>query len=376
MSSHGTLLFLVTEDWYFASHRLPLARRAVEVGYRVFVATRVQAHADVIRNAGCELIPLPWRRRGSTPWSEVRALGRLVHLYRTIRPDIVHHVALKPVVYGSLAAALTGIPAVVNAVAGMGYVFIGADGRARLLRPALRIALRAALRGSKSWAVLQNPDDRELLVAGHFVQPDRVVLIRGSGVDLATFTPATPPTGPCTVVFVGRMLWHKGVGEFVDAARRLRSAGVGARFVLVGDTDPGNPAAVDAEQLAAWQVSGIVEWWGHRTDMPAVLAASHVACLPSYREGLPKALIEAAAAGRPIVATDVPGCREVVRSEENGLLVPVRDSEALAAGLHRLIDDPGLRARMGARGRAMAEAEFSIERVVGETLELYRRIAP
>jgi glycosyltransferase involved in cell wall biosynthesis len=370
-----TLLFLVTEDWYFVSHRLDLARAAVRAGYRVLVATRVDAAADAIRKAGCEVIALPWRRRGA-PGRDVRTLVNLVRLYRRERPDIVHHVALKPILFGSIAARIAGVRNVVNAVAGLGYAFTGETGRRRSVSRALRAVLRVAMRSRTSWAIMQNDDDARVLVEARVLRPEQIVMIRGSGVDLEAFPLTVPAPGTPVVMLVSRLLWDKGIGEFVEAARILREQNVLARFVVVGDADPDNPSAVGSEQLSKWSSEGIVEWWGRRSNIAEALAASHVVCLPSYREGLPKVLLEAAASGRPIVSTDVPGCRDVVRHGLNGLLVPARDAGALAAAIKRLVADPEMRLRMGREGRALVEREFALERVVAATLDLYRKIEP
>lgn len=369
-----TLLFLVTEDWYFASHRLPLAEAAVRAGYRVLVATRVQRHELLLREAGCEVIPLRWRRSGDGLLDHAKAVGELIALYRKVRPDLVHHVALKPVVFGSIAARAAGIGAIVNAVAGMGNLG-GASGWATpALRISLNFALRAVLDGARTRVIFQNPDDRNDFIRAGIVNPDRTVLIRGAGVNLRLFKPSAR-TGQFPVVLLpGRMLKTKGVREFVEAAGRLHQEGVKARFVLVGDRDPANADSIPQEQLEAWDATGLVEWWGFRKDVPAVVSEADIVCLPSYREGLPKALLEAAAAGLPIVTTDVPGCREVVRHGDNGLLVPARDAAALADALRILIADRPLRERMGRRSRAIAEAEFSDEAVACATLAIYREL--
>lgn len=364
------LLFVVTEDWYFVSHRLPLAAAARDAGFEVAVATRVGTHGEAIQASGIRLIPFSLSRRGGNPLREVTALARL---YRAERPDIVHHVALKPVLYGALAARLARVPAQVNAVAGLGWLFTSAGGVLRLARPPMRWLLAWLLNARGSLTVAQNPDDRSLLIRSR-VSERRLRLIRGAGVDTAAFHPAPESARPVRVVLAARMLWDKGVGEFVEAARLLRQKGIEACFVLVGGPDPDNPASVPESTLRAWHGQYGVEWWGRRDDMPAVLRAAHIACLPSYREGLPKSLLEAAACGLPIVATDAPGCREIVRHEENGLLVPVRDATALAEALSRLIADADLRRRMGRRGRQIVEAEFSMERVIRETLALYREL--
>jgi glycosyltransferase involved in cell wall biosynthesis len=362
------LLFVVTEDWYFVSHRLPLAVAAQAAGYDVAVATRVGRHADVIRNAGIRLIPFSLSRRGGNPLREVVGLWRL---YRREQPDLVHHVALKPVMFGALAAWLARVPVQVNAVAGLGWLFTTSSGIVRLARPALRWILARLLNRSHSLTIVQNPEDQALLESSG-ISAKRLRLIRGAGVDLQAFYPVNPAPGPICIVLVARMLWDKGVGEFVEAAHILSKAGVNARFVLVGDPDPANPASVPESTLRSWHGQHGVEWWGRREDMPGVLQAAHIACLPSYREGLPKTLLEAAACGLPIVTTDAPGCREVVRDGVNGLLVPVRDADALAAALRKLIDDAELRRRMGEQSRLRAETEFGMETVITQTLVVYR----
>jgi glycosyltransferase involved in cell wall biosynthesis len=368
------LLFVVNEARFFVSHRLMLAEGARASGYDVHVATPAGEGVDHVRGLGFPHHPIRLSRRDARPWQEARSVRELVRLYRGLVPDIVHHVTVKPVLYGSVAARLAGLPAVVNAVSGLGYLFIAPGWVASARRGAVRAAYRVAFRGAGTRVIFQNEDDRGEFVNAGIVPVERTVLIRGSGVDLKVFTPSPEPAGDAVVVLPGRLLWDKGVRELLTAAAALRASGLKLRCVLVGDTDPGNPAAIPIEQLRRWEDSGAVEWWGYRTDMPAVLASAHIVCLPSYREGLPKALLEAAAAGRPIVTTDVAGCREVVREAENGFLVPVRDPVALADRLHRLAADPALRARMGRRGREIAEAEFAVERVVTATLDLYRSL--
>lgn len=363
------LLFLVTEDWYFVSHRLPLAVAAREAGYAVSVATRVRRHGDVIRAAGVRLIPFENSRSSLNPFGELWTLLRLIALWLRERPDVAHHVAMKPVLYGSLAARIAGTPRVINALAGMGWLFSSGHGLARALKPLVRGALRVALRSGT--VLVQNPDDASLLAAMG-VPAARIRRIAGSGVDLTSFSPRPEPDGTPVVLLCARLLWNKGVGEFVDAARLLRDRKIAVRFVLAGEPDRANPAAVPRERIEAWVAQGLVEYAGWVEDMPRLLAGSSVVCLPSYYgEGIPKALIEAAACGRAIVTTDTPGCREAVHAGDNGLLVPPRDPAALAEALTRLLGDPPLRRRMGARGRARAEQEFGADYVIGQTLALY-----
>jgi glycosyltransferase involved in cell wall biosynthesis len=369
------LLFLVTEDWYFWSHRLPLAREAQLNGYSIIVATRVQDHGQRILAEGYKLIPIGMQRRSTNPLKEFSSLLELIKLYRSERPDIVHHVAVKPVVYGSIAARLARVPRVINAIAGMGYVFTSQSMKAKALRPIIRFVLSRVLNRTNTRTIFQNPDDRNMLIESGIVRSERTKLIRGSGVDPEVYRPSPEPDGVTTVVLASRMLWDKGIQEFVKAARLLRSEHVNARFVLVGDSDNGNPAAVPTAQLEAWYKSSVIEWWGKRNNMPEIFAASHIVCLPSaYGEGIPKVLIEAASCGRPIVTTDSPGCREIVRNNENGLLVPIRDHVALARALQKLIANSGLRAQMGARGREIVLEEFTVEKVVSETLLLYNTL--
>lgn len=372
MTAHKPkILYLVTEDWYFCSHRIPLACAARDAGYEVVVVTRVRNHAERITGEGLRLIPIEFSRRSKDPFRELGFLFALISLYRSERPDIVHHVALKPVIYGSVAAQLTGVPSVVNALTGMGYVFTSRELLAKMLRPLIETIFRFALNLANSRLIIQNPDDLEMLVSSGIVKPERAVLIKGSGVDIEKFCFEPEPAGTPLVVMVSRLLWDKGVKEFVEAAGLVKESGADARFVIIGEADRENPAAVPQAQISEWSKSGAVEFWGHRDDVAGILKQAHIVCLPSFREGLPKVLIEAAACGRPIVATDVPGCREAVRHGVNGLLVPARNSKALSGALSLLIADKQLRTDMGARGREMAESEFSIGRIVKHTLAVY-----
>ncbi len=364
--------FFVTVDWYFCHHYLALARAVREAGFAVTVITAVDAHGGVIRDAGLDLIPLEVSRKGMHPLRELRSILQVTRILRDLRPDLLHNIAQKPVLYGTLAARLAGVPAVVNGVAGMGYLFTSDAPRARLVRGLVGGAYRALLAAPNVRVLVQNPDDQAQIRRLTGVEP---TLIPGSGVDVARFVPQGEPPEPVVVILASRMLWDKGVGELVAAARLLQGQGSRARFVLVGKPDPGNPTSVSEAQLLDWQREGAIEWWGYRADMPAVLARAHIACLPSYyREGLPKFLIEAAAAGLPLVTTDATGCREAVEAGVNGLLVPVRNANALAQALKPLIEDADLRQRFGARSRAIAEERFDATRIHAATLRVYRAL--
>lgn len=374
MSAKPKLLFFITVDWFFCSHFLDRAVAARDAGYDVMVVTRVEHDGQRIVEHGLRLIPIDIDRRSLNPFGALGALWQVLRIYRRERPDILHHIAIKPILLGTLAARLLRMRGVVNAIVGMGYLSTSDRPSVRLLRPLLDLGLRWLLNPPGSRVVFENGDDLDNFVRQGQVRPEDAVLIRGAGVNPEAYPARHPQDGPPMVVLVARMLWDKGVGEFVAAACMLRAQGCEARFVLVGDTDPGNRGAIAEHVLRQWHGKGAVEWLGYRTDIPALLSEAQVACLPSYREGLPKSLLEAMAAGLPCVTTDVPGCREVIRDGDNGLLVPPRDADALAGALQRLLKDPAGAIEMGRRGRARIELEFSSQRVEGETLELYHRM--
>lgn len=316
-------------------------------------------------------------RRSLNPLREAGLLWHLRRLLRRERPALVHGFTIKCAVYGALAARLAGVPARVSAVAGMGYVFTNDALKARLLRPPVRLLMRLALDGRDARLVLQNPDDVALFEKARLVDPSRIRLIPGSGVDCERFAPRVrndAPGKPFRVVLPARLLWDKGLAEYVDAARRLRAEGRRVEFLLAGTPDPGNPAAVPEATVRGWADEGLVTWLGHVDDMQALFASVDAVILPSYREGLPKGLIEAGASGLPLVTTDVPGCREVVTDGVDGLLVPVRDAGALAAAVARLQEDPALAARLGAAARERALAEFDEKIVIERTIAVYREL--
>lgn len=368
------LLYLITEDWYFWSHRLDLARAARDAGFDVTVATRVTDHGERIRQEGFHLVPISLVRRSRHPLWELRSIVELVRLYRCVRPHLVHHVAMKPILYGSLAAWMAQVPAVLNAFAGLGYAFTDPERRRGALHRVMRTAMKMAIGLNGSTVLFQNEADREQLVEEGVVSSSRTQIIAGSGIDTNEFSVKPPAVGTPVVVLPSRMLWDKGIGEFVQAARDLKAEGVEARLVLVGRCDEDNPAAIGRAQLEQWVEEGAVEWWGHREDMPTVYGAATLIVLPSYREGLPKVLLEAAACGRAIVTTDVPGCRDAVRDHLNGILVPPKDSASLAATIANLLSDHRTREAMGVQGREMVVTEWSGPRIIEQMLTLYREM--
>ncbi len=374
MSPRRLILFVVANDWYFYWHRLALAQRIAAAGYDVHVATPAGRFCRAIEAAGLSHHVIDIDRQGLNPLKDLQTTGRLVRLYRELKPDLVHHVAIKPIIYGSIAAKIAKVPAVVNAMPGMGYIFLSKQVLARVLRPGITTAFRLLLNRPNSRVILENHDNMRSWVAWGVIRPERAAVIPGSGIDTDIFKPGAEPAGLPLVVLPARLLFDKGVGEFVEAARLLKARGVAARFALLGEGDPGNPASVAPEDLQRWQREGVVELFGWRDDVAEVLGQSHIVCLPSYGEGLSRALLEAAACAKPIVTTDVPGCRDIVRHGDNGLLVPPRQAARLADALEKLIRDPNLRAAMGARGRERAVAEFSLDTVAAETLTLYAEL--
>jgi glycosyltransferase involved in cell wall biosynthesis len=369
------ILFVVAEDWYFWSHRRPIAAAALQNGYDVFVATRVGNCGEKIIEAGFRLLPLRLNRSSYSFFHELRTVSELRSIYRREKPDIIHHIALKPILYGSMAVLGNRRVQVINAFAGLGYLVSSPSFKARALKQVLWKIFRFLLNCPNSFLLLQNCEDRDLLVAEVGVRPEKTTIIRGSGVDVNEFQPMPEIPGTPIVLLSSRMLWIKGISDFVEAAKFLRARGINARFVLAGDTDPGSPGAIPREKLQEWQNAGPVEWWGHQQSMSRMLQQATLVCLPSHGgEGVPKALIEAAASERAIVATDVPGCRDIVRHGTNGLLVPPKNPAALADAIAQLLNDAPLRAEMGRRGREIAVNEFSEEKVIQQTLALYQKL--
>jgi len=354
---------------------MPIANAAQERGFEVHVTTPRDSHVPNLKKNGLVWHELELKGKSLNPFQELRTLIHLVQLYRLVEPTLIHHIAFKGVLYGSIAARLTGVPRVVNAFTGLGHLFSSDTLKIRIVRWIVLQASRFGFGHPHSRTIFQNPDNIDEFVGRGVLNRDQVRLIKGSGVDVSTFEPAPQPKGPPIVILASRLVWDKGVREFVEAARLLKQEGVDARFALVGKSDPLNPNAVPEDQLNAWDEEGPVEWWGYQEDMPSVFANTHVVCLPSYyREGVPKVLVEAAACERPIVATDMPGCREIVHDEKNGRLVPPKDSKSLAVALREVISSPEERTEMGEYGRRLVKDEFSLERVIQDTMDVYNEL--
>lgn len=371
-NARPVLLYLVTEDWYFLSHRLPMACAAQRAGYDVHVATSVGRHGAEIEKYGFTLHPLRWRRGSMNPLALISILSQVRSLYRRLPPDLVHHVALQPAVIGSLAAI--GLPLKrLNALAGLGFGFTSASLRARLIRPILKSLLTVLLADRNAWTLVQNQDDRKQMLALG-LSPERISLIAGSGVDVDKLQPLPEPEGPITVAFVGRLLADKGVHALMSAQALLANKGQDIHWILAGTRDPANPASVSEAEIEKWRRLAGVQFLGHVADIREVWKRAHIAVLPSRREGLPKSLLEAASCARPIVATDVPGCRDIALAGVNALLVPPDDAKGLAEAVAVLAKDPEMRQRFGTAGRRLVEERFSSTRIGQETAALYDHI--
>jgi glycosyltransferase involved in cell wall biosynthesis len=366
------LIYVVTEDWYFLSHRLPMARAARAAGFEVHVATNAGDDAENIRQLGFIVHPVRFARGRLAPLHSLLNVLALRRVYRAVDPVIVHYVAMQPAVLGIVAGFRQSF-AMVFAITGLGHAFITDGGKTRLLQRGIRLLLRLGLNRRRAVGLVQNPDDREMLAALG-VKPHHLALIPGSGIDADRLRPLPEPEPPVTFAFVGRMLDDKGVRPLMAAYRILRASNVPCAMLLAGTPDAANPTSISPAEVAKWGHEQGVTWLGHVADIATVWRRAHVAVLPSRREGLPKSLLEAAACGRPMIATNVPGCREIVVHEKTGFLVPVDDPRALAAAMLRLVHSPSDRMRLGDAARRLVDERFS-DRLVGKaTVALYQHL--
>ncbi|BFM11823.1 glycosyltransferase family 4 protein [Simiduia litorea] len=369
------ILIVVNTPEFFISHRLPIAIAAVKNGYQVHVATGPGLAVDIVKQGGFVHHLIPFTRSGQNPIMEFYSLIKLYFLLIKIKPLLVHLVTIKPVLYGGIAARLAGISAVVAAISGLGTAFKGRTGLEGVRRNLVVFMYRFAFKQKRLVVIFQNLDDRDTLLSAGAVTLDSARIIRGSGVDLTEYSFTSEPAGLPVVVMASRLLRDKGVTEFVAAARLLRSRGISVDIRLIGTPDFGNPGTILQDELDEWAGEDIITLLGFRSDIAKQYAEAHIVCLPSYYgEGLPKTLIEAAACGRPVVTTDHPGCRDAIIENVTGLLVPIKDSVALADAISRLIESPRLRVRMGSAGRALAESEFAIEIIVRQHLDIYEEL--
>lgn len=368
------VLFVGNSFEYFLSHRLALAKAAKSEGWSVHVASPPSKRGASLEPHGITYHPLAMDRKGINPFQELRSLLRIRQIYNQVRPDLVHLIGPKSVMYGGLMARWQSVPAMVCLIPGMGYIYQLGGLKGRIVRGMGHAGYHLGLRHSNKRVIFQNPEDRQLFLDRHLCSAGEASLILGSGVDLKDFPVVKEPEGKPIALFASRLLKEKGVEIFADVGRQLLREGVNARFVLVGDVDAGNPSSVSPQQVAAWEKDGI-ENWGFRQDMPEVFASCHLVCLPSYRrEGIPKVLIEAASCGRPIVTFNMPGCREIVQNDTNGLVVPPKDVSAYKSAVRCLLEDANLRRQLGMAGRKRVEDMFSLDYVNRQTLDLYNEV--
>jgi len=373
------VLLFANTDWYLYNFRLPLAKEIRSRGHEVVFLSPSGEFGAKLEKEGFRWISIDMDRRSLNVFSEISVLRCLMAIVRLERPDIIHLFTIKCVIYGSLIARYLRIPARINAVAGMGYVYSNTGLKARILRPIVSGLMKWAFGGEGARLILQNNQDLDTFVSRGLVEKTKVILIRGSGVDTSRFTPIENRSDvkATRVLLATRLLWDKGVKEFVEAAQLLKEKKLDIVFLIAGTPDAGNPGTVPMSQIEEWRQSGVVDILGHVDNMVDLLKKVDVCVLPtSYGEGVPRILIEAAATGLPVIATDIPGCREIVEHEKTGLLVPEKDSTALALSIQRLHENTKLRLILGKSGRKKAIKEFDEALVLKKTLDIYTEVLP
>ena len=364
-------------SWYIYNFRRTLAEFLREKGWDVLLVSPTDPYAEKLQAMGFRWRPWEVERKTLGPLGEFAAMRTLTALYREEQPDIVHHHTIKPNLYGSVAAHRAGVSGIVNSITGLGYVFLGESAKVRLLRTAVKEMYRYAFRRENIRVIFENRDDQNYLTRTRLVPYTRTRLIESVGVDPQRFAPRPTPSltdMPPVILLASRMLWDKGVGTLVDAARTLKQHH-SVTVVLAGSPDPGNPASISEAQLNAWQTEGVIEWWGFCADMPATYNRADIVTLPSmYAEGIPTTLLEAAACGKPVVTTNVPGCRDFVVDGKTGFVIPAGDAQALTHALEKLIMDANLRTSMGKAGRERVLSGYTTEQVNAATLRVYQEL--
>lgn len=367
------LVYVVSEDWAFITHRLSLAKYAIEKGYEVIAVTNINDHGKNLSDSGIDVININFSRSFNKPFLDLISLYKLIRVLQRHNPDIVHNVGVKISLLSSLAGLFSKPKVIINAYTGLGYVFSSNSKLAKIIRFLLIPLLRFLNSRNNTWTVFQNEDDKLLFIKNKIVEASRTKIIKGSGVSTDEFPYMKEPEEPIIVMLASRLLWDKGIGEFVETASGLKSKHPEVKFVLVGGIDQQNPMSLETDTLNGWVKEGVIEWWGHKQNMSKILGLSHIITLPSYREGLPKVLLEAASIGRPIVATNVPGCRDIVRDNVNGFLVDAKESSGLTEAIDKLILNKELRLRMGLAGREIILNELSSKKINEQFIKLYRK---
>lgn len=368
------VLFVITEDWALISHRLHLVEAAVNAGYEVALATRINKHRKIIEDRGIKVFDWRLNRGSLNPIKEIMAIISLIKVMLVFKPNIIHAVAQKPVIYAGIAKKIYFRSSLIGTLGGVGFVFTSKSLKAVLLKPLLKLLLKFALFGEKTRLILQNKDNVNTIEKINIINKNYIRLVRGAGVEIKKFLPGKLPSGTPTVILPGRMLWDKGVGEFFRVAKCIKERNIKARFVLVGDIDLNNPESIEQAQIDKWIKSGIIEQWGRCDNMEKVYKKSSIVCLPSYNEGLPKVLLEAGSSSRPAIAFDVPGCREVITNNVNGFLVQFRNEKALEKALVKLINNKKLCEKMGKSGRKIVERHFASEIINYQTFNIWNEV--
>jgi glycosyltransferase involved in cell wall biosynthesis len=369
------LLYLVNADWAFMVNRLPIAIEAVRQGYSVHIACAFTGREDELRSYGFILHEIKFTRSGHNPFTELFTVLSIFRLVRQLKPDLIHAVTIKPVLYGGIISKVLRVPAFVAAISGLGFVFTSNTLKAVTLRKFAEIAYRFALSVNNIKVIFQNPFDKSIVQKAANLEDRNIIMIKGSGADLTEYTVTEPPNGTPIVAMACRLLKEKGVYEFIESARSIKNKGIDCRFWLIGAPDYGNPHSITDGEIAQWDKEGHVEFFGHRSDISSLFSQSTIVVLPSYYgEGLPKVLIEAAACGRPVITTDNPGCAEAVINNVTGIVVPIRDVNALSDAIEFLLNNSDLRIDMGRQGRILAEKEFDISSVVSTHLSVYKEL--
>ena len=376
MNMKRNICLVANYDWVIYNFRLPLVDFLEDQGLQVTLVCPPGEYTDRLVTGGYRWMPWRLRRRSTAPWREIISIHELTRIYQDLNPDAVHHITIKPILYGSIAAKRANVPLVINNFTGLGYLFSDVLS-ASLLRLMVLPLLRRFLPSQRNHTVLLNESDQQRLSSYQLIDPTQSTIIPGDGVDLDRFTPlntSIEDPGDPIVIMAARLLWDKGVAEYIEAARLLKSSGLSARFWLVGEPDQGNPSCISDQILDEWRQEGIVELLGHREDMPEILKQAELAVLPSYHEGLPMFLLEAAATGLPLIASDIPGNRLVVQDGVNGILVPVKDTQALARAIYRLLREEETCIQMGIQSRLLVEKNYSQQEVLKRFGNIYHKI--
>jgi len=369
------ILFIVNVDWFFVSHRLPIALKAQDEGYEVHISCAFTDKKDYLQGLGFKLHELPFSRSGKCFISEITTLFAMSKLLKLVKPDLVHAITIKPVLYTGLVLKFVKVPAFVAAISGLGLVFVTKTFKGKVLRWFVKTLYKISFSHKNMNVIFQNPVDKKTLIDSNIVFEEQCRFIKGSGADLNEYVHVPEPEVPIKVIMACRLLREKGVGEFIEMSRRVNALNKGVEFLLVGEPDYGNPNSFTETDIQKWKNEGIVQLLGHSDDVAKLFSQSHIVTLPSYYgEGLPKVLIEAAACGRPIVTTNNPGCIEAVIENETGLIVPVKDIDSLTKAIVKLIDSKELRENMGQRARQFAEEEFDVKSVVAKHLDTYEKL--